>query len=1414
MARSRQTRRKLKIVRFVLVCGVAVLLAGGAFGLHKIQFKRHAGGFALRARAAQEVQDWPVAASMYRNYLKFQPNDLESLQQFAETLEELRKQAPEKIRELIEVYERLRKLDNLDESGRRKLTKHYAAIGNTAAARSNLEALFISSNALQDDVELLELGASLDEAERKVPQAIAGYRKAIATTKASADTYIRLAYMLRKEMPEAEGEAEAVVADLVRTRPNDVKARLVRADYRLRLGNTKQAKDDIEFAYRNIPGGNENLDVIQSLTALATAEGDYSTAKEILTAARTKLPDEIRLQVSLADVQIQMRDAEAAKATLLAAAAANKKADRILLDIADRLIDLGEIKVVADVSRRFAEADVKFAADYLDGRMKLVNGQWPDSIALLERAVDGGLERYPAHQLSALIHLADGYAQAGNVPERLRYLNRALKIDSRSPRALMGRAESLAATGQVPQALDIYRQLAAQSSAARAAWCQLLLAQTMNRPEAERNWALLENAYGPQPRPIEIEVVQATALAQQNKVGEAISLLEKTVARPEAALMTGPRVALAFVKAGRNPADGFAVLDAAEQTLGKRLDFLTARAVLLARVPNGDPAKIIALGDQSGTLKPDERYQLFAKLGAILAGLSQTKPAIEFYRKACIENARDATLRLNLFELAVQTDDVALQDRILQELEALEGAGGPSKLIAEITRDIRKLKPGQSEQIEALKLKLNEVVRKRDTWAPAAILQGDLELLAGRGDMALGHYRRAIDLGEESFGVVRVVVRLLLERQGQREALELLNRIARRSVLPNDLTKQFILLRSAYGENAEQTLAWARSPQALESKVARDHLMRAVVLETNGARVEARKSIEKAMSLDDSIPETWVNLVRLLVLEEKLTEAKSLTTEMQRKLQPKPNDADSAAAVILAVGSCWELIGETASAEERYKAALALQPVNAGIVAHVQRFHQRNGRSKEAEQLLEDLSRAAAAPTEVRRWARRLTAFNKVSSTPSIVEWNAAMELIDRNLQEGGNLLEDQRARALILAVDPFRQVEAIDLLTESAKTVPLTTGEHFYLSRMYQQQGRFDKAEASLKDATRMGATALPEHLAALARLQVQRGNTTAAAETVNRLKSSAGNTWETLCEEARVLAAIGKKEEAARKLLEWKASGEAGFALTRTAPFLEEIGLHDAAEALYRAAAKEKKPGAYLPLAGFLLRRGRAQDVSELAFQNEVSAPVGLTARLLAGAARAKPPAALPESERTAWAPTVQKIDDWIAKKIPQHPGNAELLFAKAELDDLNGRYNEELAAYDVLLGIDGDNPNMLNNYAMLVALHTRSGGDKALAPIQKAIARHGMKPTFLDTRAVVHTAGERYDEAIKDLNAAIGIDPKPGYFFHLAIVEERKAGERGTTGPRDQAFREALRRGLTKTMLHPKEWADYDRLKDQSR
>ena len=317
-----------------------------------------------------------------------------------------------------------------------------------------------------------------------------------------------------------------------------------------------------------------------------------------------------------------------------------------------------------------------------------------------------------------------------------------------------------------------------------------------------------------------------------------------------------------------------------------------------------------------------------------------------------------------------------------------------------------------------------------------------------------------------------------------------------------------------------------------------------------------------------------------------------------------------------------------------------------------------------------------------------------------------------------------------------------------------------------------------------------------------------TAARQTLNRLKLRAPTAWDTAFEEARYLAKDGRQSEAAKILSEFPWPGDAGQKLAGVGRALEAIGSADEAEKLYRTHAETQKgPTAHVPLVQYLIRRGRSADAIAILNGLRSSAPVGSTARLYSMSIRSRAAVPVSPADKPAWDKSVAEIEAWVADKLKESPKSEDLLAASAELADARGNYDAAIDFYR--RAAESSTPEtrgiQLNNLAVLLALHKKDGGESTLKLIDEAIALRGPYPSLLDTRAMIRIAAGDYHEALRDLEAASGADPRPVFQYHLALSYHKL----GNAASRTAALAEAKKRGLTAANLHPLEWEEYRKL-----
>jgi tetratricopeptide (TPR) repeat protein len=246
---------------------------------------------------------------------------------------------------------------------------------------------------------------------------------------------------------------------------------------------------------------------------------------------------------------------------------------------------------------------------------------------------------------------------------------------------------------------------------------------------------------------------------------------------------------------------------------------------------------------------------------------------------------------------------------------------------------------------------------------------------------------------------------------------------------------------------------------------------------------------------------------------------------------------------------------------------------------------------------------------------------------------------------------------------------------------------------------------------------------------------------------------------------------------------------------------GAYDLAEQIHQRIAKLDNFRGTLGQVGFLGRRGRvteALDLCEPLWQiaREPAQVVGLAVavvRVVLGSSNSVDPS------------QIKRAIDWLNQASAQNPQLAVLLTMLGNLKESQGSYSEAEGLYRRSIDQGDDGGIASNNLAWLLAL--KDGKVKeALEHVNRAINLRGPRPDFLDTRGVIEFIGDDNDNAIKDLKAAIAVDPSPAKYFHLAQVYSK-------IGKIDDAktnLEAAKVKGYKQSGLHELEQEAYEKLR----
>lgn len=1430
--RTKHPRRVLKTRRMLIVLGALVVLAGLGIAGYVVQSGRQADQWRELARKSVEERNYAQAVEFYDRYLSYRPKDATDVRfELAGVYDDYARISLARPREAARLWDESTRQYNValqDDSSRheerRKLARLYLLLGKPSTARKEIE-LLRKQPEFRDDPELYEMLAVCDDGTTKrEKEVVAGHlREAVNTGKAAPDVYLRLALLLKRDLgtPKAQEEADELMRKLVDDKPKDLIARLVRARYNTEFGRRLQAREDIKFAYENIPGGRENVDVILAHADAVAAES-LPDARTILDQGVKLFPDNALLGMGLAEVENRGGDKAKAREKLTAVFAKLPDGDPLALEVGDRLLDLGDTDTANKAADRLdGNPQVAPLSGYLRGRVKLAQGDWPAALPLLRQAVvaiDASrvVKRKPSMLHKAYMALGSAYGLANDIELQADAYHRAAKADETSVAARVAWADTLAKLNRTTDAVKEYSAVAPSSPAARVAMANLKLAEELaGGGNGTRRLTGFWSQVGNGPYPPELAPVVATAFAAEGKTNEAEKVLDAAIKeKPTAQAFT----LLAALKGGKSKDAAFAVLDQADAKLGPTAEVQLARAAVLAREPKPDTTAIAALASND-KLPEVDRSRLKSALGELLLSLNAADKGIPLLLQAVAEQKYDLNIRVVLFDWALAKKDSALRDKMLTEIRALdidrdatdaeaEAAKGGIALVAEVMHELADNPRPTSEVNDRLSAKLAAAEKKRKGWSRIPRMQGILAAAAGKSDEAAKFYEQAVAWGDRSEPLVRELVRLLFRKEQYADAQRLLEFVRQRGPLGPELEQQYQVLLSVAGGDPTKALNRALSKEMVESTSYQDHVLRAHVLARFGKEKEAKESLDKALSLAPASPDVFVAKLRVLLMLGQTPDKLRPEIAAAEKVLRQGNPTNPAAAP-LALGQMWELVGDTPAAIREYTAALTAAPTDRDAPVLLLAAYRRTGDTAAADTLLAKL--ATATDPHQRRWAKRMQATALTSGPDAIKNVPLAVKLLDENIAEADRT-EDKRAKAFALCADPLQRKTGLEDLKRFRDREPLSADDTFRLANVLIEGARFDDAEKELLAATAGGLLADPAHLVRLAQIQVLKNDLTAAGQTVKRLKTVVPNRPDALLEESRLLAKTNPAKAAEMVLTIPTTETDARKPLQK-GQWLESIGCMEQAEKQYDEYNRgpDKPPARLAALVEFYTRTGRGDKALSLvlAASGDKEVTPELIARLMVAAVTSRAESSVPANDKATWAKAVGEAVKFVNDRAVEVSKGGQWVLWLAELADYRGDRLTAIRLYDSARDRFATNPRARaiaqNNWVTLRVLDAREGTPDMLRQINEVIADVGPQPFALDTRGLVLLNSGKPGEAVVDLEAAVGYAASPTNLFHLAQCY-KKLG-------RDVDVKDALDRakllGLKRESLHPLEVKDYDAL-----
>ena len=490
--------------------------------------------------------------------------------------------------------------------------------------------------------------------------------------------------------------------------------------------------------------------------------------------------------------------------------------------------------------------------------------------------------------------------------------------------------------------------------------------------------------------------------------------------------------------------------------------------------------------------------------------------ARELWNEVAKLRPRDLSTRLVQIELANQDKNDDEVRGLLSQIRNIEGPDGPLGNYVEAALLVRQAALAHDDDVETTRKEadnkkgraaydykkaqmtkrgerlksalekprslLRSAAAKRRSWSAVSARQGDLEALARNEDLAVTHYRRAVEFGERSARITTYVMRVLDSQERFAEAKQFFEEATKEApqlVTPevagvasrvafrlNEIDRAGDLARRAVSEREQYQQLIVEGH--LKYRKYEDLQERKQIDEAKKVRAEARAAYTKATELAAEKPETWLAYIVFLVRVEDLEAAVNVVETLDEKL---PDDPPHLRSLTRAIG--YELVGQLSKTDEddekfqeqataAYRAALKTSPDDVPLRIRVADYFNRTGQFKESLAELDRIQdpELKASPLAL-SWAERRHALLSATSGTYEDATRALRRLEKQEFASEAEQLLNLKARAQILVRRRTRRdrLALIDVLEQIDALQPLSPEGRFQLVRLHERVGDWEQA-------------------------------------------------------------------------------------------------------------------------------------------------------------------------------------------------------------------------------------------------------------------------------------------------------------------------------------------------------------------
>lgn len=1389
------TINKPFLLKLVLVL---LAFAGVLIGVHTLQARRIPDALQRQATRAADAGKLDVAVHYLRQYLEFEPDDIESQEKLAELVRKRNPTARGQA-ELVFLYDRILRLDPDRHATRRDALALCLKLGRYSDAVTHAEALlkpFPAEAGLWQQLGAAQTGLNqLAEAKRS-------YETAITHAPDAMLGYQRLAQLVWKNMNDAP-EARTVLDRMVTARPQDPEAFLIRARFEnftaeesgAKTGTTggdiKRATQDLHRVLELDP---ENAEASLLLAEILQRGRDVPGAHTILKDAISLYPRDLRVIRSLAWLELVRGNVPAAVAVLEDGLKATPDGFDLLIPLADLLVQQGDTARTAEILKRLETRKAPaIQVKYLKARVAMRNQKWPEAIGLLD-ALRTDTRNLPGLEAQLNLLLAACHQKQADTDNEEKAFKRVTNADPRNVQARVGLATLYLNQGKFD---DAARELEAATlspyapGSVHAQWVRLTARRLMLKGGTAEEWRKVQQgavAAAPRFGPVSSEpaILAADVLIAQGKYAEAVQLLRKETARKPGDARLWVVLAETVADVG-GTAVALAVVDEAQAAAGDGPDIRLVRARLYSREP-GRVRPLAPLVERIDTWTEADQLRLLAGMVEVYDRLGDKPNVVATLRRLAARKPSDVAVWMKLAEQAIGMNDAKTAGEARAAVAKLDGADGPGVTVCDALVATSADAPKAIERLTA-------ACGAAPSRADACRALARLKAMTGDEAEATRLIERAWQL--EPGASETVVARLgrLCRTGGEDTAAKLVADLARDPRWAGEPFRRVVahLLPTLPAEQSLRVIGWCKP---LVEKMPGGLGWLAECYTAVGATADAETVLAAAVSSPTATPDDWVRFALRPTTGNRSTMIDETMTTARGKLSPAAYCHCAALLMESEAGRGWNPpLTNPADRRALAQARLALK--------------LSKSEPGDAVKVLEQYLAGADLRPEDAGWARRNLAMLYAISTP--VDRAKAVDLIRDATTDGGKSVEELRATASVLTtlgrylegkdrdVVLTRAAEALKAAHETSKSPK----DLFNLSQLYRAAGLRKDSRLCLNKLLGEDGNNLYYLVSALEELTEDNDFATADAF-ANRLRSLYPGEFRAVAAVARYECKAGRPERALALAEGYTraadlSAGDYVARSARVAELLDELVRHpqvrgtpvckqmaDAAAERYAAMVPTRAEAA-IGIAGVLAADGRVAEA--FAKIEQFARYLPTRTKALAGLAAVRHGGVTDRQFET--------VRGWLDVCLAEEPDSTPMRLNEAEFLALRQDFTRAAEVYDAVLRKDPRNVIALNNLAWLLAADPKQA-DRALDLVNRATREVGMTGDLLDTRARVRITLKQFDLAERDLAAARTQEPTALRAFHVAVLRMNQS----PPNPADaaKAFKEARARGLDAKVVHP--------------